>query len=275
MEIGKFKDIVQHNIENTKEALDCAEKFYSLLGLDLGSEIKNLTQVVRPLFLVKGFITIQLPLKDKEIGAFCFKGSNNQGYIIINSSLPPYNVNFALCHEVCHICVKDDIGLNTAELFIDDNYFEHSEERLANQFAGIVLMPETNFRRMYEKFSSEIAMSEGNVDINSIVCKLMCYFEAPYMAVLIRLCELGIIEIDDKLVHSINVKESDIESIYNKYWLDVNSLKPSYRDDYPLLRDLLLENANKALEENLVRQNDVEEALENISMLYEKLKEEQ
>ena len=41
MEIGKFKDIVQHNIENTKEALDCAEKFYSLLGLDLGSEIKK------------------------------------------------------------------------------------------------------------------------------------------------------------------------------------------------------------------------------------------
>ena len=49
MKSNKFEDIVQHNIDNIKEANACVDKFYSLLGMENSSEIKNITQVVGPL----------------------------------------------------------------------------------------------------------------------------------------------------------------------------------------------------------------------------------
>lgn len=275
MKLTKFEDIVKHNIENKKEATACVEKFYELLGLENGSEIKNLTQVVGPLFFNKNFIIIQLPLKDKEIGAFCFKGNHNSGYAILNSSLSPYNVNFALIHETCHVCVNDDIASNNVEMFVDDTYFEHEEERIANQFAGMILMPEGHLRRMYEKFLVETFQNgeQEEFQLSVIVCKLMSYFEAPYMAVLIRLREIGVIKPDERLMQCLELMEDDIERIYNEYWLDLTALKPSYRDDYPRLKELLMDVAQKNLEEELMSEDEIEETLENIKKIYSELKE--
>ncbi len=275
MKLTKLEDIVKHNIENKKEATACVEKFYELLGLENGSEIKNLTQVVGPLFFNKNFIIIQLPLKDKEIGAFCFKGNHNSGYVILNSSLSPYNVNFALIHETCHVCVNDDIASNNVEMFVDDTYFEHEEERIANQFAGMILMPEGHLRRMYEKFLVETFQNgeQEEFKLPVIVCKLMSYFEATYMAVLIRLREIGVIKPDERLMQCLELTEDDIERIYNKYWLDLTALKPSYRDDYPRLRELLMDVAQDNLEEELMSEDEIEETLENIKKIYSELKE--
>ncbi len=275
MKSNKFEDIVQHNIDNIKEANACVDKFYSLLGMENSSEIKNITQVVGPLFLRNNFLIIQFPLKDKEIGAFCYKGNHNSGYVILNSSLPPYNVNFALMHETCHVCVNDDIESNNVEMFLDDTYFEHEEERIANQFAGMVLMPERHLRRMYEKFMSETVQSNEQDDLQLpiVVCKLMSYFETPYMAVLIRLREIGLINTGEKLANCLELKAEDIEQIYNRCWLDLTALKPTYRDDYPRLRELLMKIARENIEKNFMYESDVEEALLNISKIYKKLTE--
>ena len=54
-------------------------------------------------------------------------------------------------------------------------------------FAGMLLMPETSFRFMYNKFKEE---TEGNE--KDTVILLMNYYQAPYMAVLIRCYELGL-----------------------------------------------------------------------------------
>ena len=276
MKLTKFEDIVQHNINNIKEASACVEKFYNLLGMEYSTEIKNITQVVWPLFFNKQFIIIQLPLKDKEIGAFCFKGNHDSGYVILNSSLSPYNVNFAIMHEVCHVCINDDIASNNVEMFLDDTYSEHEEERLANQFAGMILLPEGHLRRMYEKFTSETSKndSKDELQLSIVVCKLMSYFEAPYIAVLIRLREIGLIEADEDLVKCLKLKKEDIEDIYNRCWLDLTALQPSYRDDYSRLTELLLEIAKENIEEDIMYETDVKETLENISKIYMQLREE-
>ena len=44
MKLTKFEDIVQHNINNIKEASACVEKFYNLLGMEYSTEIKNISQ---------------------------------------------------------------------------------------------------------------------------------------------------------------------------------------------------------------------------------------
>ena len=274
MKLTKFEDIVQHNIKNYKEATVCAGKFYDLLGMENGGEIKNLTQVVGPLFLKKKFIIIQLPLKDKEIGAFCFKGNHDSGYVILNSSLPPYNVNFALMHETCHVCVNNDIASNNVEMFLDDTYFEHEEERVANQFAGIILMPEGHLRRMYEKFLAETVQIEEqeNQVLPIVVCKLMSYFQAPYMAVLIRLREIGLLNTHESIVNCLKLKSEEVEQIYDKCWLDLTALKPTYRDDYPRLKEFLMKKAKENIEGNFMYESDVKETLENISKIYHQLK---
>ena len=275
MKLTKFEDIVQHNINNIKEASACVEKFYNLLGMEYSTEIKNISQVVWPLFFNKQFIIIQLPLKDKEIGAFCFKGNHDSGYVILNSSLSPYNVNFAIMHEVCHVCINDDIASNNVEMFLDDTYSEHDEERIANQFAGMILLPEGHLRRMYEKFASETFKSDikDELQLPIIVCKLMSYFEAPYIAVLIRLREIGLIDVDEDLVECLKLKKEDIEDIYNRCWLDLTALQPSYRDDYSRLTELLLEIAKENIEEDIMYESDVKETLENISKIYMQLRE--
>lgn len=281
MKANKFEDIVKHNINNKKEAAACAEKFYELLGMENGSEIKNIAQVVEPLFFEKNFIIIRLPLKDKEIGAFCFKGDNDGGYVILNSSLSPYNVIFALMHETCHICINDDIASNNVELYLEDTYLEHTyleheEELIANQFAGIVLMPEKHLRRMYEKFMAETiqGVEKSAFQLPVVVCKLMSYFEAPYMAVLIRLRETGLIKPDENLIRCLQLTKEDIEQIYNKCWLDLTALKPTYRDDYERLEALLNRIARDNLAADIMYKSEVDETLDNISKIYQQIREE-
>ena len=225
MKTSKFESIINHNMENIEEARACVDRFYSLLGMEEEREIMNITQVARSLFWKMGYIIVQIPLKDKEIGALCYKGEYDGGYIIINSSLPRYNVNFALCHEICHVCVKNDMGQNQVELYVDSTYHEHEEERIANQFAGMLLMPEKSFRRMYEKFSSETGINSDN-GVEIVICRLMSYFKAPYMAVLIRLCELRLVDYQVITSRLLNETDEKTKKIYDDNWLDLAELSP-------------------------------------------------
>ena len=275
MKANKFESIVQHNIDNAKEVSACVEKFFNLLGLEPNSEIKNIPQIAGPLFVSKGFVIIHFPLKDKEIGAFCYKNSLHGGYIILNSSLPLNNVNFALCHEICHVCIKEDIGNNNAELYVDDTYLDHENERIANQFAGEILMPEGQIRRMYEKFSAEKPPEPGigRSTIEDVVCKLMSYFEVPFMAVLIRLRELDIIKYDQDLKRCLDISQEEISAIFEKYWLDQTVLKPSYRDDYSLLKTLLEKIGEDNVRRELMYENDLSATLKTIEQIYKELRE--
>lgn len=271
MELNKFTDIIKKNIENREEATACADRFYEMLGMDPGCEIMNLPQVIGSLFLDNHFLTIQLPMKDKEIGALCYKGNYKGGYVFINSSLPPFNVNFALCHEVCHVCVNDDINRNTAEVYVSSTYLDHKEERIANQFAGMILMPERHFRRMYEKFSSEEIT--GGEKKAVVICKLMSYFHAPYMAVLIRLQELELLHDKEDLPYLLSISSADVERIFRQLWLDVSALEPIYRDDYARLHDLVQSIGKDNVEQEMQYESDYLESLRNLDNLYRRIKE--
>ncbi len=43
-----------------------------------------------------------MPFNDKEIGALSYKG-DGLGYVVINTSLPRVNSNFAIAHEIYHV----------------------------------------------------------------------------------------------------------------------------------------------------------------------------
>ena len=101
--------------------------------------------------------------------------------------MPRVNVNFAIAHEIYHVFFQKN-GLVSKVEFADDHYYEHEEEYAANLFAGMLLMPEISFRRMYVKFKEE--SNDNEVDT---MIRLMAYYEVPFMEFLIISLELKLL----------------------------------------------------------------------------------
>ena len=141
--------------------------------MDKNGTIRNLLQLVRPIFSDKCYIIVELPFKDLEIGALCYKG-DSIGYVFLNTLLPRVNVNFALCHEIYHVFYQESSMEHKIELYLNEQYYQHEEEFAANLFAGMVLMPENSFKYMFEKFIRE---QKSTDTMTSVLAKLMNYFE--------------------------------------------------------------------------------------------------
>ncbi|MBR1478230.1 MAG: ImmA/IrrE family metallo-endopeptidase [Lachnospiraceae bacterium] len=183
MKIDRLRTIIAYSDKNREEIDSMVKRFCSFAGIEYDSDLLNILQIVRSSFQKKGYLVFELPFADDEIGALCYKG-DGLGYVVLNTSLPRVNVNFAIAHEIYHVFYGSDEFVSKVE-FADDHYYEHEEEYAANLFAGMLLMPEVSFRRMFSIFKEE---SDG--DVSETIVRLMSYYQVPYMAVLIRSLEL-------------------------------------------------------------------------------------
>ena len=102
MDIKRLRKIIQYGDCHKEEMEEKIRSFCSFAGISNDKELLNIMQIVRPSFQKKGYLIIELPFCDQEIGALCYKG-DALGYIVLNTSLPKVNVNFALCHELYHV----------------------------------------------------------------------------------------------------------------------------------------------------------------------------
>ena len=176
MNIERLRKIIAYSDKNHDEIYSMIKRFCSFAGIEYDSDLLNVLQIVRSSFQKKGFLVLEIPFADDEIGALCYKG-DGLGYVVINTSLPKVNTNFAIAHEIYHVFWGENEFVSKVE-FSDDHYYEHEEEYAANLFAGMLLMPEISFRRMYLKFKEE---SDSN-EVDTII-RLMAYYEVPFMAV--------------------------------------------------------------------------------------------
>ena len=55
-------------------------KFYSFTGISEDKDMLNILQIVRPALRQRGYIVLEIPFADEEIGALCYHGDQ---YIII------------------------------------------------------------------------------------------------------------------------------------------------------------------------------------------------
>ena len=209
--------------------INCVRKFYSQMNMDYERELPDLMLMVRPLLNKKNYLVIEMPFKDKEIGALCYK-SDFFGYTFLNSALPKVNVNFALGHEIYHIFYQQESFKKKIELYMNEHYFRYDEELSANLFAGILLMPDPSFQLVFRKFQNE---KDGRDTEVTLIAKLMSVFEVPYMAVVIRCYELGLLPDGDLLEQLLKVDNIEIEKEFSRLWLNDEILKPTKRDDYP------------------------------------------
>ncbi|SEM26640.1 protein of unknown function [Butyrivibrio sp. ob235] len=263
MNIERLRKIIKYSQDNRTEISTEVKKFCAYADIEPESNMLNILQIVRELFQKKGFLFLEMPIADDEIGALCYKGEG-LGYVIINSSLPRVNANFALTHEIYHVFFQSDEFASKVE-FADDHYYEHDDEYAANLFAGMLLMPETDFVRMFKKF-----FQESDSNLKPTICKLMAYYCVPYMAALIRCCELELIEKKAVTETIMNVSKDEISNELDNLWLDSMIMSPSLIDEYPLLEKVVIKLGNDYVDEQLINRRTLDKIISNMHALREK-----
>lgn len=264
MNIERLQKIIAYSEKNREEINFKVKRFCSFAGIEYDSDLLNILQIVRSSFQKKGFLVFEMPFADDEIGALCYKG-DGLGYVVINTSLPRVNANFAIAHEIYHVFWGESKFVSRVE-FSDDHYYKHEEEYAANLFSGMLLMPEISFRRMYLKFRDE---SKGN-EVNTII-RLMSYYQVPYMAVLIRCFELNLITniVSEQLliIDRVQIKQKLAE-----LWLDEGIMDASNKDDYFHIEMIVERLGREYIGDNYINARTLEKVLCNMRELYRKIK---
>jgi Zn-dependent peptidase ImmA (M78 family) len=268
MKFERFQNIIEYNRRNQEEITKKVRELYSQMDMDYERDLLNMMLIVRPLFTKKQYIVLEIPFNDQEIGAICYK-IDSFGYTFLNSALPKVNVNFALGHEIYHVFYQCEPFKQKIELYMNEHYYEHKDELSANLFAGVLLMPAPSFTSMFHKFEKE--QNEDDSEI-TVVVKLMSYFEAPYMAVVIRCYELGLLPDGKVLKKLIKIGIDDIEKEFTRLWLDDEILKPTKRDDYPRLEQLVKDIGKKCEEEHILNDKVVSKVMANIRKIYNEIR---
>lgn len=264
MDINRFKRIIEYSRENLDEIELKIRKFYAVMNIKSDSDVRDVLLLVREVFLKRGFIVFEIPFLDDEIGALCYKG-DGLGYVVINSLLPKVNSNFAAAHEIYHVFFQENEFKSKIEL-ANEHYYESEDEYAANVFAGALLMPENSIRGMFEKFKSE---SQGLLDT---IYKLMNYYQTPYMATLIRCCELQLIQMKDMTSKLMFVNKEDVLEKFDELWLDISILEPSRRDDFPNVERLVKHMGKEFVEGEYINQRTLDMVLANIRTLSRKIR---
>lgn len=265
MKIERLRKIIAYSDKNREDIYSMVKRFCSFAGIEYDSDLLNILQIVRSSFQEKGYLVFEMPFADDEIGALCYKG-DGIGYVVLNTSLPRVNVNFAIAHEIYHVFYGSNEFVSKVE-FADDHYYEHEEEYAANLFAGMLLMPEVSFRRMFSKFKEE---SHG--DEAETIIRLMSYYQVPYMAVLIRSLELKLIAGNELQEEAFNIERDKIKQRLTDLWLDESIMDPSGKDDYIHIEAVVERIGREFAEEEYINERTVNKVLKNMRELYTKIK---
>lgn len=261
MNMERFRKILEYSEINKNDMESKVKNFYSFAGMSSDKEVLNIMQIARPSFKQKGYLVLEIPFTDHEIGALCYKGEA-LGYIVLNSSLPKVNINFAICHELYHVFYQKN-EFRTKVEFSNHHYDEHEEETAANLFAGILLMPESSFRFMYAKFKEESANN-----IADTIIRLMNYYQAPYMAVLIRCYELGLPDTCRIPTELLNMGQDTIRKRFNELWLDDHILDATKKDDYVHIEAMVKRFGDEFIRDSYLNKRTLEKVLQNMRTLY-------
>lgn len=138
----KLKKILDFNENHDRQVENCLAEFEHRTKLVRGC--KGFITYAKALLSGEHLEILQIPLKDKELGAIYYN-INSKTYIVLNTSLNLANNNFALAHELFHMyfhhCYE---GCTDTERYLI-SYHDNEEDLMANAFAGRFLMPDDSF----------------------------------------------------------------------------------------------------------------------------------
>lgn len=268
MKFEKFRLVVENNKKNQASVYEKVKDFYSQMGMEYETDLLSFDMIIKPLYEKRNFLLIEMPLKDEEIGGISFR-SGKLAYTILNSSLPKVNVNFALAHEIYHLFYQKELIRTKVEFYVNGHYFDYEEEREANQFAGLLLMPEKFFRQSVKRFLGDMAYGESYL---SVVVKLMHIYNAPFAAVLIRLYELELIPDGEVLKELLSAGHEQIKGEFYRLWLDDGILCPTKKDDFRKLEFLVQNVGALNIDREILSEETVKRITVNIRKIYDRIR---
>ena len=268
MDFERFKNIVQNNIEHQSEMKEKVQDFRETVGITQERNLPNLLLFARPMLDKENYIVLEMPFCDEEIGAISCR-KRKGGYILLNSSLPRTNVNFALAHELYHVLYQKKVYGRKVEQYISDQYSDYEEEHEANLFAGMLMMPSLAFQYVMTRFLME--QTEEDTEI-TLFAKLMSYFEVPYMAVLIRCYELKLLSDNNVLERLLNVDKRMLEEEFARLWLNEELLRPTFRNEYEKFRNLVVEKGIDNVKRGLMSEQTTNKIVKKMDSIYQTIR---
>lgn len=261
MNYDRFSKIVKNtkNIENeVKEVLD---EFHEKINIDCDS-IKRIKDVGEA-FEINVF---DIPMKEKDFGAVSYKTGYSK-YIFLNTNQPRCKMNFSYYHDIYHILRGSSNMLNESkDVHLNEDYLLDENECKANLFSAMIIMPERKFKLMYSQYY------KSHKDLKATVYKLMSYFSAPYISVLLRICELNLIEnmrdMDEYLIYD----DNELINEFNILGISDEILKPTLADDSKFLYKTIEDTAKKLIKKGLMDKEKYERLKANIIRLVEGIK---
>lgn len=257
MKFKRFKDIIIKNRRIEKSVKEILQFFYDRVQWN-GDIPKIMKEISKELDV---FI-IQIPMNDSDFGAI-FLNTGHRKYLLLNSNQPRNKMYFSFCHDIYHILNGTPEYINEKrEVHFNQEYTCNDNENKANLFAANLLMPEVEFKKMYRLYRKD------NADISLIVIKLMNYFNAPFVAVLIRLYELDILKETENIEDLLSYDDEVIEKLFDELWIEKGILEPSLKDEMPFVKDMLEKEGRDLIEKHLISEYNFKYIMENLEKLY-------
>lgn len=213
---------------------------------------------------------LQYPIKDSltllsNMGYYIIKAkapSNLSGFymkkdrfpfIFVNASHSLGRQNFSLWHEVYHHYMKHQNG-------ISDFASNSIEEREAEIFAGLVLLPDEEIKKWSEKF---------NIEDASTIAQMSVYYQMSFNAVVIRGMQLGEIEFNTyktlKKLSSLE-KQQQLLAIYEQNNLSTSVIQSTNNIK---ISSNIMSILQKNHQQNLVDSHKLNSIIEKIEVLNE------
>lgn len=196
-------------------------------------------------FIQANTLFLQTPLTDTSLGGFLI----DYGHIVccyLNTRQPRVNQHFILFHEIYHLL--KGIDSNEAHFVSTEQSGDVSlDERKADYFASLLLMPEKEMRNFFA------VIKEEKIQIQ--IFKAMNQFKAPFKSVLIRLLELNIL-LTEELFTTLFDESLDFSLLFAESGLDAFIVEPSYVLNIPDLEKVIAKNPmNEFIPESSTEKN--------------------
>lgn len=263
MEFNRFKKIIFNNRNYDQDVKEALNEFSDRVQWS-GDVPKIMKEIGKSLDVM----IFEIPMKDSDFGAV-YLDTTYSKYLLLNSNQPRNKMYFSFCHDIYHILRGTPDYINEKrEVYFNQDYSIDENECKANLFAANLLMPQYEFKKMYELYNDD------SEDIAFVVIKLMNYFDSPYVAVLLRLFELNIWNKENigELKGLLNLKNEDIEKLFDEIWIDKEILSPTLNDEMKHIFNLLKKEGGYLLEEQLISEYDLKNIMNNIERFYNEIK---
>ncbi|MGN1032929.1 MAG: ImmA/IrrE family metallo-endopeptidase [Intestinibacter sp.] len=261
MNYKRFREIIQNGRKYEKEVDEAIQEFQKIVNLN-----GNITKLMKEISERLDLFMIEIPMKDSDFGAV-FLDSGYSKYLLLNSNQSRCKMYFSFFHDIYHVLKGSTNYINERrEVHFNNDYLMDENECKANLFAAKLLMPEPEFVNMYNLYKY------NNPNLEEITLKLMNYFDSPFIAVLIRLFELNLIDSMEEIIELLNIDDKQLKHKLNKIGISDEIIKPTLEDNMEYVFELLNTNGLKLIEEGLLDENRYKSIISRLKKFYEEIK---